>query len=82
MIDQSNGIERQFARQTGSTGIVQPPIDVFILAQDGTVLIGPPAFSAPSLNQLPKLDLQSLQAASSGQPSYIIENGQTPAFLI
>lgn len=74
MIDQSNGLERQFDTQVAANDTAQPPIQVFILAADGTVLIGPPAFNAPTLNAMPKLELQSLAAARSGKPNYAIEN--------
>jgi len=70
--EQSSGVEQQFAKQSGLSSNAGQ-IEVFVVAADGTVLIGPPEFSSDSTAQLPKLSLQSINAANAGQAGYLSE---------
>jgi len=73
MQEQASSIERQFDRQLGIADADVGQVDVFVVAADGTVLVGPPSFSALTMAQLPRLSQQSLQAARSGQLGYLAE---------
>jgi len=66
--EQSGGLEQQFARPGDPSRI-----DVLILDPDGTVLVGPPQFSAPTMSTLPVLTLPSVKAAQTGKAGYLTE---------
>src|SRR5262249_16321911 len=71
--DQSETVQRTFARQNEAPGYDHEIVDVFVVAADGSVLVGPPAFSSPTMDSFPRLALQSLQAAQTAQVGYLTE---------
>ncbi|MEP7290044.1 MAG: histidine kinase [Chloroflexota bacterium] len=73
MREQPRVIEQQYAKLNGLSTTSPHQIDVFVLASDGTVILGPPFFSAFAMNSLPKLSLQSIQNARLGQTGYVTE---------
>jgi PAS domain S-box-containing protein len=68
--EQSTSIERQFAVQSGLANNANL-IEVFIVAADGTIILGPADYNLN--DDTDKLDLKSLQAAKSGQLGYMTE---------
>ncbi len=72
--EQSGAIEQQVDKpQPGTPRFSPDRLEVFVLAPDGTVLLGPPPFIAPTMSNLPKLNLQSVQAARNGATGYMTE---------
>jgi len=70
--EQSGSIEQQVGKPNAPR-FSPDRLEVFILAPDGTVLLGPPPFIAPTMSNLPKLNLQSVQAAQNGASGYMTE---------
>jgi len=70
----TQNIKTEFAKQIQmSPSDADSVFDVFILTQDGTVLLGPPNYNAPSMVTLPKLSLASVRASQAGQVGYLTE---------
>jgi PAS domain S-box-containing protein len=69
--EQSIGLERQLARQSGASNANRENTDVMVVGADGTLLIGPSLRNplAPDT----KLPAQSLQAANDGGTGYQME---------